>query len=309
MGDIQDLIDVDSKNVVVTLKYFDNYDKKLMECFETAASLFRSFSHVYSQEATDDYDIQEVDDIVERLQLENQDELNRMLDHNYPPDPSIQSEVNFLGNIESNYYSRRVRGMLLLLCYRSYMFSATDMLRMRITSALGNMRLAIESAAYTVIIRNIPEVGKIWFNLRTDKEGKRFYRKHSSELGKIIEQYSLEFLWNFASSSTQHARPHSVAFGIDLSNSIDRDRYSNEFGLRFQELDQDSPDDFFLKVLFLLRIQERIFSVLKEGLSEIADPILLETRLPSFSLEVSRLWQLLGLRFPTLLERMRESEM
>jgi len=71
--------------------------------------------------------------------------------------------------------------------------------------------------------------------------------------------------------------PHQTQQAISGRSYEEGDVHVDEDNLVFQEFDPQRPGDFFLRVCFFRRIQQRVFGLLQQALPEITDPILLDS--------------------------------
>ena len=189
--------------------------------------------------------------------------------------------------------------MLLIYMHRCYMFCATDALRLRLSSAMGYLRLQIEAAALMDIIRRSPVVGQEWVSIRDDSSGRRFHQKHAKVIAEFRRDYNLEFEWNIASATTQHVRLHSIVFGLNYRTYTEPTQEVSEIWISFQEADPSRPQDMILRFLSILRTQERLLNAIPRVTPEVDDPILLDIRLPKYTRKIDGLWTRFADRFPS----------
>jgi hypothetical protein len=82
-------------------------------------------------------------------------------------------------------------------------------------------------------------------------------------------------------------------------------RRQDEYKLVFQEGETRQQ---LLWAVFLLEMQYRLFMAMREGLPEIDDPLLVNTRLPNFRNKVNRLWKHLEKVFPEQAAQLRKGQ-
>ncbi len=74
------------------------------------------------------------------LGLETHEELNALINGELSKEGCDPEIIERARAAKYRFMSRRVRGILLTFCFRSFMFAATDLYRLRVTSALGACR-------------------------------------------------------------------------------------------------------------------------------------------------------------------------
>ena len=304
MSEIETLLKCDEDNAKMTQRLFADHNAELPEALEDAVQLFVTFARVFSQEAKDDLEQETLQTIQEELGFSDAEEFYSAI---ISSDPNSLDSGRLLEarNAVDRFYSRRGRGVLLLLIHRCFMFAVTDLLRLRGNVALGQLRLAVEAAYYINIMRDNPSVAHEWLHLQTDDEGKRFFHKHKQGLRRFMDQYELAGLYNSTSGTAQHARFASVVFGLRFDSVVKANRRGDQYKFVFQE---GEPRQQLLWAVFLLEMQYRLFMAMRKGLPEITDPLLVNTRLPHLRKKVNRLWKQLERVFPEQATRLRKSQ-
>jgi len=301
MSEIQLLLEADSKNVEATKQLYADYHPYLTEALDEAAALFKTLSRAYGQKAKDDADSKMLNDLADRYGISGADELRSLIESPPPNDPAKLDFLSEFNELEHRWMSRRVRGMLLLLSFRCYMFAATDLFRIRISSAIGHLRVQVEAVALMNMICKKPDIASEWIKISNHKEGKRFFRSHP--IRDFIDKHDLAHAWNLASGSAQHARFASIVYGLAQVTSQKDHRRIDQYNVVFQE---GEPHERILYTLFLLRTQYQLFIAIREGLEEVEDPLLINTRFPNFKSKVEFLWKRLEEVFPEKVKLWKE---
>jgi len=135
------LIEADEINCKVSLKLFSDFDPLLATAFDDASNLFSAFSRSFSHGARDDDTQHSISKLAKKGAL-SESELEEVRNGRKPPKLADDLFEEIISNRNDNY-SRRSRSLLLLHTYRSYMWAATDIRRLRVGIALGLMRLEI----------------------------------------------------------------------------------------------------------------------------------------------------------------------
>jgi hypothetical protein len=303
-SEIETLLKCDEENAKMIRRLFADHDAELSEALEDAAQLFVTFSRVFSQQAKDDLEQETLHAIQEQLGFSDAEEFYSAIISSDPNSPESDLMLKAKDAVD-RFYSRRARGWLLLLIQRCYMFAATDLLRLRGNVALGHLRLAVEAAYFMNIMRDDPSVAHVWVHLESDEEGKQFFKEHKKGLGSFMDQYELAGLYNLTSGTAQHARFASLVFGLRFDSGVKGNRRQDEYKLVFQEGETRQQ---LLWAVFLLEMQYRLFMAMREGLPEIDDPLLVNTRLPNFRNKVNRLWKHLEKVFPEQAAQLRKGQ-
>src|SRR5262249_13182282 len=96
-------------------------------------------------------------------------------------------------------YSRRARAILKQLAFRSFVWGVTDLLRLRVTAALGHARIEVEAVALMNIMAENPAVAWKWFGIDSDSAGQRFFGEHKARVREILTRFELVDLYDMAS--------------------------------------------------------------------------------------------------------------
>lgn len=295
MSEIKKLLEADTTNIAETERFFANYSPELPSALDEAAALFVTFSRAFSQQARDDEDQRTVNSLSKRLGICNENELQDILRVPLPNDPEQSELLLAIRTAMDRGFSRRARGILLILAFRSYMFAVTDLLRQRMTPAFGHIRIQIEAVGLMTIMRQNPVVALEWMEVSDNKSGKQFFRKYSNDIWKFSDRYELTDAWNLASGAAQHARFLSVSYGLKQSDFEEHGRRKSQYQVVFQE---GESHELILWTLFILLKQYHIFLAIREALPEVVDPILINSRLPNFRSKVQKLWRRLEEVYP-----------
>lgn len=300
MTDINNLIEADEINCKESLRLFNHFDPSLSISFDDAANLFSVFSRSFSQEATDDDTLDSIWKYVEDGQL-TEAEIQNILKGEKPS--NVNNDIfDKITSHNNEYFSRRSRGLLLLQAYRSFMYAATDIRRLRAGTAFGFMRLEIEAVALMSLFQVNATLSYTWINLKGDQEGRSFYNKTKKDVLSFCDRYDLTGEWNLASTASQHSRFIGLVDGLTISSSSEVERYTNNYSLAFQDFDPEKPEQLLVRALYILRVQAKLLLPLQLALPEVSDPILLETRIPMFIKKVGTLYSKFQKQFPDFMK-------
>jgi hypothetical protein len=127
------------------------------------------------------------------------------------------------------------RVYLLLRLERDFLFGLSDLLRLRVTSMFGYLRVQTETVAILTLLATDSGMAVDWLNTSYLKSGKAFYSKHHR---KIIEKLRRLGLYNYyedASNTSLHSRVGGVAPGIIIGGKEDTPK--RQVKLTYQEID------------------------------------------------------------------------
>lgn len=296
MTEINKLIEADETNCQQSMKLFNQFDPSLVTSFDDAANLLTVFSRSFGHGATDDDTQHSISELAKEGGL-TESELRQALNGRKPSSMKNDLFEKIVSN-RNDYYSRRSRGLLLLQAYRSYMYAATDIRRLRAGTAIGLMRLEIEAVALMSLFQANTEFAFTWFNLKGDRQGKDFYNKTKKAVSEFCDRFELTVEWNLASSASQHSRFIGLIDGLSISSSSQFERYTDNFSLALQDFDPEKPEQLIVRGLYILRTQAKLLLPLQLALPEVSDPLLLETRIPKFIKNIGVLYEKFQKEFP-----------
>jgi hypothetical protein len=296
ISELGKLLTADAENTATTLEFIRGFDAGLPQAMDTAASLFDTFSHAFGQTAVDDAEQDELRECRMLLGIDSE-RLGELVSQGNTDPAATRARAAY-----SRIYSRRARGLLLLHAHRAYMFSATNLLRLRVSPAYGALRVECEAVALACVIQEDPAIGRQWFDVGLGREGHQFHSANQSAIKEALKRHGLVNAYELGSGVSLHPRFGSVVLGLSQRTGQVGDRHVEELRVEWQELKQN-PSALLLAVFHVLRTQNRVFGALLEALPESRDPILAEARLPSFHRDLDRLWQLYTERFPEVVAR------
>ena len=144
-------------------------------------------------------------------------------------DPAMDALRKSIGIVARTYLSLRV--------HRDFLFGMSDLHRLRLTSAVGYLRVQSETAGLLKLTAVDPGVGREWLDMGTtpdQKAGKAFHDKWHPKIVKAIEALGLKPSYTEASNAAMHSRPGGVVRGILAGSKLGK---PGEVRLNFQEVD------------------------------------------------------------------------
>jgi hypothetical protein len=286
MGELDKLLAADEANVKNSRDGLAKLDPALPGAIEGVAGMFGAFERCLNGAAGtgEAQDKEILTQSAKHLSLTAEDLVDKLLTEALTvtaPSPTCQAYIRM--------EARRARAALFLLLQRSFMWGATDLLRMRITPAEGYRRLEAEAIGLLILIRDDPIIGVRWLRIVTDKDGRAFFNDTKSRVRSILQKCDLASAYDAGSGASQHVRFASAALSISWP-----DRHTTQ--LAYQEVRADDPFEWFLGTLGFLSTQVRVFHALCQAFPEVTDP-LWSTSVVSFHNEIARLWKVIEQRY------------
>jgi len=281
------LFDFEANNVAWVQLALTKFDSAIPELLEDADALFDTFLRSFSQGANQDENQRELHSAVLQLQVPG-DAVAAVLPQPAPLEPSRAAAWERGRAAWANGMSLRVRGHLLLLSSRCYMFALSDLLRLRLTPVYGHMRLAAEAAVLACLIREQSALSLEWMGAISDEAGHRFHRAHGRSLARITSECGLDDAYQIGSGKAMHPRLGSISMGLAAEVREERGRRVEEYSLAFHEATPENPREMYLTMVHLVLTQVKVFAALARALPEASDEILRQQRLPAFGVEAAR---------------------
>lgn len=285
MGAIGDLLASDTDNASCCRENFRRLDQALPEAFDTAAEMFTTFSRCVEGTQDESQDHQILERYAQAHGLTAEESLGRLGRSDSAHAVPTDAREAYL-----RMHNRRAKAVVFLLLQRAYVWGATDLLRLRLTPAVGYGRLEAEAIGLLLLMRGDPAMGDWWLRVGTENDGRAFFDATRGPLKARLREVDLIFAYDQGSMAAQHVRLLSAVAGLSWSDTQAR--------LAAQEADPDDPFSFFLGALYFLSTQVRVFHALKKAFPEVTDPIW-DQRVRLFTSDVARFWVCLEQRFPT----------
>jgi len=156
------------------------------------------------------------------------------------------------------------RSYLLLRLGRDFFFGLTDLLRLRLTSMHGYVRIQAETTAILALCGEELPMATDWLNVDTPEEGTAFYRKYRSKITAKLRDLGLYKHFDNGSHMSLHSRVLGVAGGIVAGKKNAR---RGEIRLVYQEADDAIA--IFLWFCVYLRAHKDILDTLPKALPEV----------------------------------------
>lgn len=282
---IDELIEADAKNVPACKELLFKFSPDLPEAIDQSATLYDTAARVWGLHVSEVHwnEISEVraqlgaDDSVTDLELATRE-------------PEMAAAVD-------RFFSREIRGFLLLRLAMWNSLAMAEILRFRVTPAFNYHRLQAESIAWMKLMVQNPGIAREWRDLKPE-EGLKFHNKHIAPIKEAVREIGLQYAYDNASGIAGHSRMAGLALAMDMHEATTETKLSMNFHVRAQEFEEENPGLFLAQVLFALRTQERILTALPVVVPEIDDPIFIDQRVPTFRKQIDALGPQFARRYP-----------
>lgn len=188
-----------------------------------------------------------------------------------PGDVARRKLLGRIDRADDRILSRRLRGLVFTMIDRAYHWGLSDLLRMRLTPAIGYQRIEAEAFALICQMRHHPHIARQWKDIASDAEGVAFYKKHQGALRDEMARAKLDFAYDSASGIALHVRFAGAVHGFRYEAREDGVLFTDEIKLLCQELDPKEPQYFLAPTLGFVRTQDRVFAALPGAFPEIHD--------------------------------------
>jgi hypothetical protein len=283
LGRIHQLLATDAENTKHTPALMANLDAWALQAFDDTGDLFRRIITCLGDWRSEDADDATLQAVADRLGLSPAELIQRL--RNGDADPALGDAAI----VWERLGAYRPIKYVVLACQRYWAWGASDMMRLRRTSALGYLRLEVECVGLCKLFLEEPATAKKWLNIRTDRDGQRFFSETKGRIRAFGEQLQLQRAYEFASGSSQHVRLQSLVAGLRTGDG--------QLSLPDQEFDPDDAFSFHLAVAYFHRTQERVLAALGSILPDVSDSEW-PGAMQQFSVAVGRLWAVLAARYP-----------
>jgi hypothetical protein len=283
---IDKLLWLDAGNCWKIRKDFDDFDPDLMALIHECSELHEAYARAFSAAMDDSLDVAGVDAATRELDPSGTLGAEHLVQLERSTDPIKAAHHDALRFHMLRSGMRRQRMLLLTHVGQLFVSGATDMLRLRLTSALGHMRLQIEGAWLVDLFRREPERGYEWYLIKGDKEGRRFFRETNKDCIEFATRHRLDRMWGHASAGAHHVRFEAVE--RKLPRPFPEMVSSGQLLMSYQEHLHD-PLAFLETVLEMLHTQRLILDAYAEAVPEVQAADLTEGRLGSFGARIHHL--------------------
>jgi len=303
MSNIDELLKYEQDVIADTRRLFQAFSSELIEALDAAMGMYTTFGGIVGRDGHHAADIADAADCAEQLGAKDEVDLEAIT---AAPtgDPAQAALLARLQAAENRLEAKLDRAVILLLMGRVFSRSVADILRQRLTSAIGYQRPAVEGLALLFLTRDDPSRAIEWRKVVTDEDGRQFHGRYQRAMGWVIEAAHLADAYNSASGMSLHLR-FAGAIGLEFESRRELSKRVDETTLLFGELRPGEEFYFLTEVIGILQTQARIFASLAQAFPEVGEPIWLNQQVPRFMEMVERLRQRLFTAFPRQSARLK----
>jgi len=265
MSELDQILKIDSDNVEKTKRLLAQISPDSIEAIEVGTKALNQLGKVWGEQCK--YD--QYNEILELWGSEkgvSGNELLGMLKQAtlIGPPPSGDSTADAKVNLDKAT-AVLARTYLILRLQRDFLFGMTDLLRLRITPALGYLRIQAETVGILKLLSDSPHIAQEWLNADIGESGKKFFNKHNRKVIKSISDLNLYDYYNRGSSLALHSRVGGVTAGLLIGDK--NIAHPGIIQLNFQET--DSPTVLFLWFCAYLRFHKLVLDQVNQFVPEL----------------------------------------
>lgn len=235
MSELDNLLACDDENIKISKEALLKIEPTTLDVIESCIRTLDRLSRKFGELCKYDEHHQSLEDWAKDFGLKDNQAINYLRDAlliggDESNDPTSKARVDLhktIAILARVHISLRLR--------RDFLFGITDILRLRITSALGYMRVQSESFGQLKLLVHHPELGEDWFASADEKKGKHFHDKWHSRVVSAIRDLDLHSDYSLGTNMAHHTRASGTASGILLGGKSNKK--SGEIRLIFQETD------------------------------------------------------------------------
>lgn len=284
MTRLDQFLECDSENVPISLKNLTGIYPGSLDAIEQCAAVIENIGQAYSTVCGYDEYQQVVNTWAQKLDLRGNEALvlleqATIIGSTASTDLTVTAQAAY-----QSAKSAIARTELILRSGRDFLFGISDLLRVRITPALGYLRLQSETFALLRLLVDQPQLGVDWLNSLRD--GQKFYGKWHSRIVETIKSLDLHHDYSRGSEMAFHVRQGGTILGT-LLGSANATR-AGEIRLHYQEV--SDPRMFFYYFGLFLRFHRKALTHLGELFPEISSDDLNGIGLETFLKVEDQIW-------------------
>lgn len=296
---IKILLDADESNTRVCRELFLQFSSDLPKTADDIYNLHDTFIQAYGQGVSNASPCKEtiMENAVKKLHISLEDVIKYDRQSLKGFDDQQRKLFETARKAYATIYASRVCAILLINMSKYFLFSVTDLHRLRVSAALGYLRLQIESIAFLYLFQIHPELAIEWMNIRPDRDSRNFFNKTRPQVTNFVEHHELWDPWNTASIHGQHSRVASICRNFDISTITDNGTRKTEILIGFQECTEENQHDLILNYIYILLQQIHFFHILSEIIPQTNSPKI-QSKLSSISAGIDLLRDIFKKNFP-----------
>ena len=262
MGSVLDeLVECDRHNSSEARRILREFDPRAIEAVEEFARLLVAAGDAFGEVSGYDKHNLSLNDWLQK-QSGSARELVRFLEQaTFLGEPTGEDPISTAKSDLAKANSAIARTYLILRIRRDFLLGLADLLKLRLTPALGYLRLQSESTAILAMIASNPSMSIDWLN---PYSGRKFYKSYHAKIVEKMKSLAIHDYYDQGSEMALHSRVHGVVPGLLVNNDA---AAAGEVALTYQEF--HDPVDFLVWFGIYLRTHQKLLAGVAEGLPEV----------------------------------------
>ena len=252
MEHLDPLLECDNANIEITKKCLYEIEPKSLDAIEQCAGTLDNLGILYGEKCDYDKHHAVVAEWAGNFDLNGDTALELLKSATIIGD-AREDKTDVA--MESMYKAVSILAKLLLTLRlkRDFLFSISDFLRLKVTPALGYLRIQSETFGILKLLNENSKLGEEWFDSAFSSSGKSFHNKWHSQIVRVIRDFGLYDDYSRGSNMALHTRASGIAMGWLVGSNIKRKKA--EIKLTYQEI--DDPRQLFFWFGILLRFYRK----------------------------------------------------
>ncbi len=279
MSHIDALLEEDERAPAITKKVLASLDQWAPKALDEAAAIFLTLIRLIDGSDAGPQSERQLDEISAGIGV-TREKLIELINSGNTDAPVAKARGIYLP-----YHAQDVGQLLFTMCGRQFRWMATDLLRGKVTSAIGYVRLQTESVALLHLLLTEPTQAGAWYATGLSGNGRAFYRSTQKKLLQFLKALDLDEAYEWGSAHALHVR----IFQVLRANVIEREERSRPYlWLRDHELSSESPEAFLQTFVRVLAVQAHVLRGLRLARPDVNTQVVADV-LGAFAAEVNRL--------------------
>ena len=275
---LNSLVGKDSDNIAASRQALNDIEPASLMAVEKAAEVLDNVPQLFGKICEYAKHHKVVSDWALSMGLRGEEELQLVRDAVLIGKPQASDQSEMAKESLEKAVSIISRCQLSLRLGRDFLFGTTDLLRLRITPALGYLRLQSETIAILRLLYEKPQMSEEWLASAYPDGGKPFYDKWHREILKRIRDFGLHPDYLFGTNMALHSRASGLSMGIMVGASEKEIPGQTRFA--YQEA--DDPGTLFFWFGMFLRFHQKLLLHLKDIFPELDSSAIDSSGLPEF---------------------------
>jgi hypothetical protein len=208
------LIGADGENITKSSAALSGTHAPSLEVVEEATQVFDRLNGVWGTRC--DYDTYhgQVDSWAKEIGLSGAEALDYLEQASMIGNSSLGDSTNMAKVNLDKAVSVLARTYLTARLCRDFLWGITDLLRLRLTPAVGYLRVQAETCGLLMLMAESPPVAREWLRVMDHNRGKEFHNRYHPTIVSRIRTLGLYPGYQEGSEVALHSRPWGVSRGV-----------------------------------------------------------------------------------------------